>query len=252
MRFITLIITFVLTTTLFSQTHPDTIFRNLKDGAVLVRLKSGKTVTNKILAKNELYKNELNNLDASEDSNQVKTIKSKIQHNKNLIAKINSKQNDRNNEIINAFSSSFSYCDVYYFYEEHSSTILDGKLINVLLDSGLNAIRDVSYLKNNYLIAEFNMTHENRDTVHLGDVRYPNRNSEGKLYGEDVVVSVSTDMEGGVDALVLFTPDFKELQSPYPYYVRTFERLPFIGRTKERTVELLQFKIEKYVDEWLK
>ena len=115
---------------------------------------------------------------------------------------------------------------------------------------------DTINLSDNYLIAEFGETNEDTTKIKLRKTKsydfygHPNerleRNDEtGYIEYVDYYYS-STGMEGGVDALVLLSPEFIQIQRPYPHYVRTFERLPFINRSYEETVLRLQHKIVKY------
>lgn len=210
----------IVSSSIFSQNNTEQLFKNLHNGAILVRLTS--------------------------NSNTLKALKGKDDV---LAAKIVKQRDEKNREIIDAFASQLTLCPVYYFYSDDTKAIVEKNFEGVLLDSDLNRVNEFPALNSNYLVASFSGTHENKEIEEYENVRYSDRNSEGKLYVDDVKVQQSTDMEGGVDALVLYSPEIVELQSPYPHYVRTFERLPFIKRSKEKTVERLQYKIEKYLKE---
>ncbi len=200
-----------------SQTRIDTIFSNLKTGGILVRLKTNENTLKALQGKND-----------------------------KLAERIIQERDKRNLMIINAFKK-FSYCEVYFFYDTNSISILEQKFNHVLFDENFQKVQMVS-LDNNYLIANFNTTIENKDTVEYDNILYSSRNSEGKLRVNNAKVLYSTDMEGGVDALTLYLPDFIELQAPFPYYARTYENLPFITRSYDETVLRLQYKIVKYME----
>jgi hypothetical protein len=217
MKYLALLLLLFATSLVQAQLLNDVIFQNLADGAILVRLET--------------------------KSRLISIIKDK---NPEFVYRIKTNQKAKNDRIVDAFKN-FSFCSVYFFYDTSALEILNKNFDSVLMDFNYKIIKEIPKLEANYLIANFGATYENKDTVEYGTIKYLDRNSEGKLYDHDIKVLLSTDMEGGVDALTLYDPNFIELQGPFPYYVRTFERLPFIARSYARTVELLQYKIEKFL-----
>ncbi len=229
MKHIIILILTILNLSITAQIRMDTIFSNLKSGAILVRLQT--------------------------KSNTINALKDKKPEMADYIKK---KQEFINLGIINAFRG-FSYCEVYYFYSYDSKAIKEKRFAGSLMDENLQHITEIPKLTNNYLIAEFGETNEDTAKIKLHKLSSydfyspPNsrleRNDEtGNIEYNNTYYS-STGMEGGVDALVLLSPEFVQIQNPYPHYVRTFERLPFIARSYARTVELLQYKIEKYLNQ---
>ncbi len=250
---------FLLTNVIYAQRGPrryyeeiNVLFENLDSGAILVRLKTDSIKIAALEQRNQFYIKTLEGLD--KNSKYFKKTKDDIERRERLIAKIKINKNKYNQSVIDAFQS-FSFCNIYFFYATDSKKILNRNFTNNLLDRNLNIADSIPILSNNYLIAEFGAT--TKDTaiimMHKGESssfpghpnKYIERDNEGKIYYKYYDYS-STSMEGGVDALVLFSPDFVQLQAPYPHYVRTFENLLILERNKSKTVKMLQYKIEQY------
>lgn len=206
-----------LTSVLCAQTKNDTIFKNLHNGAILVRLRS-----NNILLKSLEQKND--------------TI---------LLNKIIKERDKKNKEIIEAFSS-FTYCPVYFFYSENSRKLANKEFDNYLLDKELKPIDNIPNLDNNYLIATFDAVREDTSWSNYSNYStYVLQNNEtGNLERRHLWNHASVS---GIDALVLFNPDFQFLQEPYPHYVRTYENLLFNFRSKTDVINILQNEIAMYV-----
>ncbi len=150
-----------------------------------------------------------------------KTILALEKKNKQMAEIIRQKTQTDNNEIVKAFNE-FKYCKVYFFYSNNSIHIKKGNFDGVLLDSSLTPVNPTPKLDNNYFIAEFSYTRPDTTVLTNG---------------------YSTSMESGVDALILMSPQFVQLQAPYPHYVRTYERLPIIKRSRKKTVMRLESKL---------
>ncbi len=250
---------FLLTNVIYAQRGPrkyyeeiNVLFENLDDGAILVRLKTDSIKIAALEQRNQTYRRALEGID--ENSKNFKKKKEDIERRKRLITKIKTNRNKYNQSVVDAFQS-FSFCNIYFFYATDSRKILNQVFEGNLLDKNLNISDSLPNLNNNYLIAEFGATTKDTTTImmHKGELssfpgnpnKYIERDSDGKIYYKYYEYS-STSMEGGVDALVLFSPDFVQLQAPYPHYVRTFENLLFLERNKSKTVLRLQYKIEQY------
>lgn len=236
MRYLVFFSIIIITFTSCRPTYEVTndIFNELPTGAILVRLKTNHNTLVALENKNKEQKQKLEELDTNEQSKS--NIEADILKRTQLINKIKTNRDKNNSEIINAFDQ-FTFCPVYYFYSTDSRSVANKDFNNILLDKNLNVSKPIPNLNNNYLIAEFGQT--NQDTIaNMG--RGQDLHSENRTN--------STSMEGGVDALVLLSPEFVQLQSPYPHYVRTFEGFP-IKRKKEKTVEILQKRIEKHLNQ---
>jgi len=212
MKKLIFILILLVSVTGFSQTNPEQIFRNLKNGAILVRLTS-----------------------------KSKTINAVKDKNPKLAERIAIEQKERNQEIVNAFNEGFTLCPVYYFYDFDSRTIRNGNFKNVLLDKELNSLTESINLLDNYLIAEFGET--KGDSIHLP--------GEKILIDQQGKIKESRDtsyvMYDGYDfkAVVLFTPDFVSVQRPFPRYARKY--IIIIPRTSLEMVQRLQAKIEAFL-----
>jgi len=217
MKIYLIILLLFVSPTIFSQSTTEQIFRNLHNGAILVRL--------------------------STKSNTINAVKKKD----SLLAKrIQKEQANRNKDIINAFTNNFTLCPVYYFYSEDSKKIRDKEFAGVLYDANMNLLTQIPKLDANYLIATFSYTKV--DTTTYYTVSYLSTNPDTRMI-EWKEQRGNSSIEGGVDALVLFSPELIALQKPYPHYVRTFERLLFLERSRAQTVEIMQYKIMKYLSE---
>lgn len=181
-------------------------FKNLENGALLVRLKTNE-----------------------------KAIQALEKNNSQLANLVKNRTQTENNEIVKAFNG-FSYCKVYFFYSNNSINVKNRNFDGVLLDRNLTPVTPTPKLDNNYFIAEFSQTRP--DTTVIVDGYMNNQYSEPQ--------NSSLNMEGGVDALILMSPEFVQLQAPYPHYVRTYERLPIIKRSRQQTVMELERMLIQY------
>ena len=216
----------------------DTIFQNLSNGALLVRLDTNSLTIKAIQDRNNERAKKLPTL--KENSRKYKKTQKIIRQSEELINDIKTERDKRNFEIITAFDS-LTFCDVYYFYANDSKSVLNKQFNDILRDKELKPLKELPDLKNNYLIAEFGQTTEDTAIIWMPKTHsysfpsHPNssleRDNEGNIVYERDQLS-STGMEGGIDALVLLSPEFIQLQNPYPHYARTFEGLTNTGDWK--------------------
>lgn len=190
------------------------IFKQLPDGAVLVRLQT--------------YNRSLEALKG---------------RNNKLYRVIKKERDKRIKEEVEAFRS-FTLCPVYFFYSTHSRQVMNKNFEGILLDFDLKPVEPLPKLDNNYVIAEFGTT--KGDTIHVPatEISY---NKKGDIVSEKEYTYAYETRGLKVNALVLYSPDFVGFHSPYPYFARTFEKLPIIERTKRETVLRLQEKIINYL-----
>jgi len=209
-----LIITFLLNSFVLSaQSIPSIIFENLKNGAVLVRLKTNVNIINALKGKND-----------------------------ELMNRIIVKRDEQNKEIINAFENNFTFCKVYYFYSDKSKDIAERKFKGNLLDADLNVVENLPELKDNYVIMEFSYIMQSTESTWS----YSEWGIEdGKA---QMIDYYSGGTEKGPDALIVLMPDFRLMPDKYPYFVRTYEDLLFLERSKAKTVARMQNKIERYLE----
>ena len=99
-----------------------------------------------------------------------------------------------NKKIVAAFRNQFNFCPVYFFYDTYSDSIRLNHFNSVVfLNDSLKPESGLNFVPVNFLTAEFG----------------------------------SVDSEMQFDALVIMDEQFQQLKHPFPYYVRTFESLPF-------------------------
>jgi acylphosphatase len=195
----------------FSQNDIDKVFRNLKDGAILVRLETRK-----------------NSIEALEKHHPEKAKKIKIyveQHNQ---------------ELIDAWAKEWKYCNVYFFYAHNSQQIKKKNFTGLLMDKNLQTIASIPNLDHNYFISLWGATQKDTSSYLLGSEL---RMRDGGLQRVDDFGS--PNMEGQENAIILLTPEFAPLGRKHPSYVRTFEKSIF-ERKKTTVIKKLQAKVKKY------
>lgn len=117
-----------------------------------------------------------------------------------------------NNEIITAFSEKLKYIkNIYYFSSASSNQIKAGNFGGYLLNSELKTVPNEEIQLSTFVIAEFAKTEQM-----------------------------------GIPALVVYDNKFNQLESPFPYFVRTYESLPIFNRSYDRTVELFNERLTTY------
>jgi hypothetical protein len=195
-----------------SQTTPDIIFKNLKKGAVLVRLKTNANTINALKGKND-----------------------------ELMNRIISKRDKQNKEIIEAFEKNFTLCKVYYFYSNKSKDIANKNFKGNLLNADLQPAGNLPVLTDNYVIMEFSYIMQNTESTWS----YSEWGvKDGKV---QMIDYYSGGNEKGPDALIVLMPDFRLMPDKYPYFVRTYKDLLFLERSKAKTVVRMQNKIKQYL-----
>ena len=115
--------------------------------------------------------------------------------------------------IVEAFNTEWSFCPVYFFWSDKTSEIKKGNLNNVYDFRGfLHPLtkQQKEQIKNNYLIAYIGETQ--------GNLKF--------------------------NSLILSNPELIQLKKPYPRYVRTYSGLSFLQRELNKTVRILNKKIE--------
>lgn len=126
-------------------------------------------------------------------------------------------QEQKNKAIIKAFERSFNFAPVYFFYSESSEKVKKGELQGIFLNSELEIQPGLKITNENYFIAE------------MGNIWFKNYNSF-------------------FDGIVVMDKHFKQLDDPFPYYVRSYESLSGVGldRTYNDIIETLNKKLENF------
>jgi len=194
MRFITfLLICFPIH--LFSQLSPKAeayiSIQDLKQSVLLVRLHTDEEVLKKM-----------------KKMKQYKMLKAKKQE-----------VLDKNKETYMAFSTGYTFTDVYFFYAKSSKDIADSNLKNIFvgadlkIDTSINLPEGISF----YI-------------VDVGDIYFV-------AYG------------GHFEGIVVMDNNFVPLKKPFPYYVRKRSGFSLLRRTDMDMVLILQKKFEDYLEE---
>lgn len=246
MRFFVLICFLITTHFVHAQENTHEIFRNLKNGALLVRLPNYTVAIKAIEEKNLALQKKAEALDTINQKKEYLKLKKTIDNNKSILNKILTERIQNQKKIIDAFSNNFTYCPVFYFNDFDSKRIAGKNFAGLLLDKDLNIIETLPPIHQNYLIAGFSFTRGDSISV----------KGEKLTLNDKKEVTQKTDTNyifyNGLrtEALVLFTPDMVMVQRPYPRYAKKYWFV--VPRNENDMVLLLQRKIEYFVDSKIK
>lgn len=154
--------------------------------------------------------------------------------------KIELKQFETNQEIIIAFRERFEFCPVYFFYSDYSINVMEREFGNVtFLNDSLEPDSTIKFKTHNFLTADFGTI--DQDTTMRFDGYYYDYGEHGlekrsKYYG-------GSNM--GFGALVMRSDKFVQLHKPFPYYVRTYESMPFSANSKN-VVKKMDKKLDRF------
>ena len=164
--------------TIKQDAHTD--IKMLKQGALFVRLKTS-----------DLAINGLRKQGKEKEADEIKT-----------------KQDVENKTIAAAFKSEFTFCPVYFFYSNNSTSIKEGNCSGVLFDADFKSISAPNC--SDFLIGEF----DESETTHI-------------------------------DAFIMKDKNFNQLKAPFPYLVKSSGIL-VPNRKKEDVVRILNQKLNEF------
>lgn len=121
--------------------------------------------------------------------------------------------NAENEELIQAFSENYNYSKVLFFYSDDAEAIKNKKYTSSLFTADMKPIQEFKYSKQEVFIARIGSTLES-------------------------TLAIAT--------LVLYDAEFDQLERPFPYYVRTYEGLSFLERSKKNLVTRLNKKLLRF------
>ena len=132
--------------------------------------------------------------------------------------RLRNQQKYTNANIVKAFRTNFDFCPVYYFYAEHSKQIRAGQLDSLVLEYDLLPVAKEKIQQKPFLVAEF------------AAIQPPSNGA-------------------GLPGLIVLDQTLKQLEEPFPYYVRT----GILGEenAEMQAVELLNEKIRGFAEEVL-
>lgn len=118
--------------------------------------------------------------------------------------------------IANAFQNNYTFTPkVYFFYSDDSKKVKEGDFDGILMGYDLQVLSNVNIGDSHIYIAEFGHT-EVKD----------------------------------IQALIIRDSELNPLESPFPYFTRTFEGIPILERPYGRVVELWNEKLFKKYDKY--
>lgn len=131
--------------------------------------------------------------------------------------KISKQQNTENQEIINSFRKYFHFCPVYFFYSNNTDQALSGNFTGILLNDSLEEDSSITIQTQNYYFAEFGLLDPNDESI----------------------------SGTGIEALIIKDKNFKQLQRPFPFYVRKNE---FLSGSKNisQVISQMNFNLEQF------
>lgn len=154
------------------------------------------------------------------------------------------KQDAINKEIIQNFNQFYTFSKVYFFYSENSKYILNKEFDKVsFVDENLNVDKSIKLSSDEqFLIAEFS-SNKHKAGVHRS----------GSYMKKDETGVRMVDTYWGApairfSALIIMNDRFEQLSKPVPRYVRTYESIPIIRRSKQAVVKRLVEKITQFMD----
>jgi hypothetical protein len=157
-----------------------------------------------------------------------------------LADKIELQQADLNKEIINAFQNNFNFCPTYFFYSDYSREVSENQFDRVeFLNNQLQPDTTITIFNRTFLTAEFGTIEQSPPKKFNGYDYTPGEN------GPERTTSYIDGPNMGFGALVIKSGQFKQLSSPFPYYVRTFDSLPF-KRSPITVVKKMNRKLHRF------
>jgi hypothetical protein len=141
--------------------------------------------------------------------------------NNKLANEVRDKQLKLNKEIVWTFKKHFTFCPVFFFYNNFTDTVLSGNFNGVVfLNDSLKPDTTIRMVGKNYLTAEFGLI--DPDTA-----KYYSDNSD--YMGEDGLER-RNEYYGGAnqrfEVLKIMSDRFVQLRRPFPYYVKSYDPYP--------------------------
>ncbi len=155
--------------------------------------------------------------------------------------KIESKQRKINDELIAAFQSDFDFCDVYFFNSEHSQLVREHKLDSIpfVAKQVVNPEGEPLSPSTSFLVAE--LTTLAPDTARRADIKHP----EVKRENDETVYYSNSNL--GIPVLVFKSDQFVQLDTPFPYYVRTYKSIDFfVERPLTKVVKSSNIRLHEF------
>jgi len=151
--------------------------------------------------------------------------------------KLRREVDEKNERIREAFAEEYDFSPVYFFDAKYARAIRSGKLAEVefLNVDGKKESPEI----NTYLIGAFGNTEPDTAAFFRG------YRQEVTAKGVEQKSTYYSDKNMGLPALIIYSPELIQLTDPFPYYVRTFESLPF-KRSMPKTVRKMNAKLHHF------
>ena len=151
---------------------------------------------------------------------------------------IEREQMKRNLEYAAAFKKGYDFSALYFFKSDDSQLIRDGKLDEIIfLNANLEPDETIKVKEKHVFTAEFGNIKQNKDREHSGYIL--EKDSTG-------VVKKKTyygPPNFGFPAIVIMNDQFKQLEKPFPYYMRYSDGFSFYRPTPLGAVKKLNTKL---------
>ena len=147
-----------------------------------------------------------------------------------------------NIEIIEAFKENFEFCPVYFFYSKDSKHVRNRNF------------KEVNFVDKSVNTTEADLSKAYFYTADLSELRVDTfsyiTTVSGRDENDNEVIKRGKKTYVSYEAITIRSDKFIDLQAPYPYSVRTYRDLPLFKRTKAKTVQKLNKKLEYFYDKF--
>ncbi len=203
--------------------------KDLKEGTLLVRLKTSEPQINALIKKGKTEK----------------------------AAKVKKEQEEENKKIMKAFKDEFNFTKAVFFYSNHSLYVRKKMFNHIFLDSNLS-INDSITIDSSKPIFIADFTQIEQDTTTFFDL-YTYQKDENCNWQKSRLNYGGPDF--GFDAMIIRDKNFVQLSEPFPYYSRfifksfkecpieapfLYPLLPFQNWTYAQTVRSMNDKLVKF------
>lgn len=158
--------------------------------------------------------------------------------NRRLAQKIEDKQKNLNQELVNAFIENFTFCPVYFFYAKDSKKILNQEFEGIFLNKDLAVDSSVNMTNENFAIAELSWT--TPDTIQHFSETYTQKDSTGNYVRRK---RYYTGSDISFEALLLRDNNFAQFHKPFPAYVKKY--VGGVERSSNSMVQILNKGLER-------
>ena len=149
-------------------------------------------------------------------------------------------QESKNQALIDAFHSQFSFCPFYFFYTSETGYVKRREFDKVnFINREMEIDSSIHFNYERYLIAEITSL-ENDTLRYRPQVEYV-ETENGLERRSEYRPLANNDYE----ALVMRSPEFVQLYRPFPFHVRTYSSLP-LERNYYNVVHLMNKQLRRY------